>query len=190
MGTLTSSTAPPDGRGRLIVAPPLVLTRLETPLGEMVAVTDDAALHLFEFHDRTALATEMRRIETRFGAVVEGTTAASDALGRELAGYFAGTRTTFDARIVQRGSPFTAQVWAALCEIPCGETRSYSDIANRIGRPSAVRAVARANGANQVAILVPCHRVIGADGALVGYGGKLWRKRWLLDHERRLERLF
>jgi AraC family transcriptional regulator of adaptative response/methylated-DNA-[protein]-cysteine methyltransferase len=176
--------------GSLIEAPPLVLTRLETPVGEMVAVTDDAGLHLFEFHDRTALPTEMRRIESRCGAVVDGTTAASDALARELAEYFAGARTTFTSRIVQRGSPFTAQVWAALCEIPCGETRSYGQIATRIGRPSAVRAVARANGANQVAILVPCHRVIGADGTLVGYGGKLWRKQWLLDHERRLERLF
>jgi AraC family transcriptional regulator, regulatory protein of adaptative response / methylated-DNA-[protein]-cysteine methyltransferase len=176
--------------GSLISAPPLVMTRFDTPLGEMVAITDDAALHLFEFHDRTALPTEMRRIEKLFGAVVDGTTAASDALGRELAEYFAGTRTTFGARIVQRGSPFTSQVWNALVEIPCGETRSYSQIAGRIGRPSAVRAVARANGANQVAILVPCHRVIGADGTLVGYGGKLWRKKWLLDHEQRLSKLF
>ncbi len=176
--------------GSLIAAPPLVMTRIETPLGEMVAITDDAALHLFEFHDRTALPTEMRRIEARFGSVVDGTTAASDALARELAEYFAGTRTAFGARIVQRGSPFTSQVWDALVEIPCGETRSYSQIAERIGRPSAVRAVARANGANQVAILVPCHRVIGADGTLVGYGGKLWRKKWLLDHEQRLNKLF
>jgi AraC family transcriptional regulator of adaptative response/methylated-DNA-[protein]-cysteine methyltransferase len=176
--------------GSLIQAPPLVVTRLDTPLGEMVAVTDDVALHLFEFHDRTALVTEMRRLEARFGAVVEGATAASGALARELAEYFAGTRTTFDARIVQRGSAFTSQVWAALREIPCGETRSYGQIADRIGRPSAVRAVARANGANQVAILVPCHRVIGADGTLVGYGGKLWRKKWLLDHEQRLSTLF
>jgi AraC family transcriptional regulator of adaptative response/methylated-DNA-[protein]-cysteine methyltransferase len=176
--------------GSLISAPPLVLTRLATPLGDMLAVTDDAALHLFEFHDRTALATEMRRIEQRFGAVVAGTTAASDALAGELAEYFAGARTTFTARIVQRGSAFTSQVWDALREIPCGETRSYSQIANRIGRPAAVRAVARANGANQVAILVPCHRVIGADGTLVGYGGKLWRKKWLLDHEQRLRKLF
>jgi AraC family transcriptional regulator, regulatory protein of adaptative response / methylated-DNA-[protein]-cysteine methyltransferase len=176
--------------GSLIQAPPLVLTRIDTPLGDMIAVTDDVGLHLFEFHDRTALPTEMRRIESRCGAVVEGTTAASDALVRELAEYFAGTRRTFGARIVQRGSPFTARVWDALVEIPCGETRSYGQIAVRIGQPSAVRAVARANGANQVAILVPCHRVIGADGTLVGYGGKLWRKKWLLDHEQRLSKLF
>ena len=176
--------------GSLIQAPPLVLTRIDTPLGDMVAVTDEVGLHLFEFHDRTALPTEMRRIESRFGAVVEGTTAASDALQRELAEYFAGTRQTFGARIVHRGSPFTSRVWGALVEIPCGETRSYGQIAERIGQPSAVRAVARANGANQVAILVPCHRVIGADGTLVGYGGKLWRKKWLLDHEQRLSKLF
>ena len=176
--------------GSLIQAPPLVLTRLETPLGDMLAVTDETALHLFEFHDRTALPTEMRRIEQRFGAVVEGTTPASEMLAGELAEYFAGTRTVFGVRIVQRGSPFTSQVWDALVRIPCGETRSYSQIADRIGRPAAVRAVARANGANQVAILVPCHRVIGADGTLVGYGGKLWRKRWLLDHEQRLAKLF
>ncbi|MEO6007795.1 MAG: methylated-DNA--[protein]-cysteine S-methyltransferase [Vicinamibacteraceae bacterium] len=176
--------------GSLIQAPPLVFTRLETPIGDMVAVTDDAALHLFEFHDRTALATEMARIVKRFGPVVDGTTAASDALAQELAEYFAGARTTFEARIVQRGSAFTSQVWDALRQIPCGETRSYGQIADRIGRPTAVRAVARANGANQVAILVPCHRVIGADGTLVGYGGKLWRKQWLLDHEQRVSRLF
>ena len=178
------------GSSIAVAAAPLVLTRIETPLGDMLAVTDDAALHLFEFHDRTALPTEMRRIERRFGAVVEGATAASDALTGELAEYFAGTRTTFGARIAQRGSAFTAQVWDALREIPCGETRSYGQIAERIGRPSAVRAVARANGANQVAILVPCHRVIGADGTLVGYGGKLWRKKWLLDHEQRRRTLF
>ena len=113
-----------------------------------------------------------------------------DALAGELREYFAGTRTAFTARIVQRGSPFSTAVWAALCEIPCGETRSYGELAAHLGRPSAVRAVARANGANQVAILVPCHRVIGADGTLVGYGGKLWRKQWLLDHERKSARLF
>jgi AraC family transcriptional regulator of adaptative response/methylated-DNA-[protein]-cysteine methyltransferase len=182
--------APSDAAGPLLSAPPLVLTRIETPLGDMLAVTDDAALHLLEFHDRTALPTEMRRIEQRFGAVVEGATAASVALASELSEYFAGTRTAFAARIVQRGSPFTSRVWSALRDIPCGETRSYGQIAERIGQPAAVRAVARANGANQVAILVPCHRVIGADGTLVGYGGKLWRKQWLLDHEQRLRRLF
>jgi AraC family transcriptional regulator of adaptative response/methylated-DNA-[protein]-cysteine methyltransferase len=176
--------------GTLIAAPPLVFSRLETPLGDMVAVTGDEGLHLLEFHDRTALPTEMRRIEARFGVVVDGRTAVADALARELAEYFAGGRTTFTVPIVQRGSAFSDLVWGALREIPCGETRSYAQLAAHIGRPSAVRAVARANGANQVAILVPCHRVIGADGTLVGYGGKLWRKQWLLEHEQRASRLF
>jgi AraC family transcriptional regulator of adaptative response/methylated-DNA-[protein]-cysteine methyltransferase len=174
----------------LIEAPPLLATRLDTPVGEMIAVADDRALHLLEFCDRTALAGEMRRIERRLGPVATGTTAISTWVLRELAEYFAGERTAFTLPIAQRGSPFTTMVWAALCGIPCGETRSYGELAPRLGRPSAVRAVARANGANQVAILVPCHRVIGADGSLVGYGGKLWRKRWLLDHEQRLRRLF
>jgi AraC family transcriptional regulator of adaptative response/methylated-DNA-[protein]-cysteine methyltransferase len=176
--------------GSLISAPPLVTTHLETPLGDMVAVTDDQGLHLFEFSDRTALPTEMRRIEARFGAVTAGATPTSDELARQMAEYFAGTRTTFSLPILQRGSPFTARVWAALVAIPFGETRSYGQIAAQIEAPSAVRAVARANGANTVAIIVPCHRVIGADGSLTGYGGKLWRKRWLLDHEQRSRSLF
>jgi AraC family transcriptional regulator of adaptative response/methylated-DNA-[protein]-cysteine methyltransferase len=182
---MTPSHAP-----ALIEAPPFVATRFETPVGEMIAVADDRALHLLEFCDRTALASEMRRIERRVGPVATGTTAVSTWVARELAEYFAGERTSFTLPIAQRGTPFTSAVWAALCEIPCGETRSYGELAAHLGRPSAVRAVARANGANQVAILVPCHRVIGADGSLVGYGGKLWRKRWLLDHEQRLRRLF
>jgi AraC family transcriptional regulator, regulatory protein of adaptative response / methylated-DNA-[protein]-cysteine methyltransferase len=87
--------------------------------------------------------------------------------------------------VAQAGSPFEAAAWAALRRIPAGETRSYGDLARALGRPTAARAVARANGANQVALVVPCHRVIGADGSLTGYGGKLWRKQWLLEHEHR-----
>jgi AraC family transcriptional regulator of adaptative response/methylated-DNA-[protein]-cysteine methyltransferase len=132
----------------------------------------------------------MGRIAPRFGAVTAGATPTSDELARQMAEYFAGTRTTFSLPILQRGSPFTARVWAALVAIPFGETRSYGQIAAQIEAPSAVRAVARANGANTVAIIVPCHRVIGADGSLTGYGGKLWRKRWLLDHEQRSRSLF
>ena len=176
--------------GTLIAAPPLVTTRLDTPVGEMIAVTDDHGLHLFEFCDRTALPTEMRKIEQRFGATTPGATAMSAELERQMGEYFAGARRAFDLRIVQRGTPFSTRVWDALVQIPCGETTSYGALAAKLGSPLAVRAVARANGANQVAIIVPCHRVIGADGTLVGYGGKLWRKRWLLDHEQRTTRLF
>ena len=84
--------------------------------------------------------------------------------------------------MVQRGTAFEAKVWEALRQVPSGHTRSYGEIARSIGRPDAPRA----NGANQVAILVPCHRIVGADGSLTGYGGKIWRKQWLLEHERRM----
>jgi AraC family transcriptional regulator of adaptative response/methylated-DNA-[protein]-cysteine methyltransferase len=104
----------------------------------------------------------------------------------ELAAYFAGDGARFQTPTAQTGSDFTRQVWSGLRAIPCGETRSYGQLARDLGKPSASRAVARANGANQIAIVFPCHRVIGADGSLTGYGGGRWRKRWLLDHERRM----
>jgi AraC family transcriptional regulator of adaptative response/methylated-DNA-[protein]-cysteine methyltransferase len=109
-----------------------------------------------------------------------------DVLARQVGDYFAGRSASFDIPVVQKGTPFEAIVWDALRQIPAGRTRSYGEIARSLGRPEAPRAVARANGANQVAIIVPCHRVIGADGSLTGYGGKIWRKQWLLEHERRI----
>ncbi|MCC6407393.1 MAG: methylated-DNA--[protein]-cysteine S-methyltransferase [Planctomycetes bacterium] len=102
----------------------------------------------------------------------------------ELAAYFAGERESFDLELSPRGTPFQRAVWQALCAIPFGETRSYAELARRIGRPKAVRAVGAANGANPWAIVVPCHRVIGADGSLTGYAGGLERKRELLARER------
>ena len=102
---------------------------------------------------------------------------------QQLAAYFAGTRQTFDLELQLAGTDFQNQVWRALCTIPYGETVSYQDIANAIGAPEAVRAVGAANGRNPIAIIVPCHRVIGSDGRLTGYGGGLWRKKWLLRHE-------
>jgi len=187
---MTPTAVLPGSQSSLLDSRPPVSTRFETPVGEMIAVTDDRGLHLLEFVDRTALPTEMKGIVRRFGPVESGATAISAQVGHELAEYFAGTRTRFTLPIIQRGTPFSELVWAALAQIPCGEMRSYGQLAGSIGRASAVRALARANGANQVAILVPCRRVIGADGTLVGYGGKLWRKRWLLDHERRVRTLF
>lgn len=101
-----------------------------------------------------------------------------------IARYFAGELAVIDALPVETGgTPFQREVWRALREIPCGSTTSFGELAERIGRPTAVRAVGMANGANPVSIVVPCHRVIGADGSLTGYGGGLKRKRWLLDHE-------
>jgi methylated-DNA-[protein]-cysteine S-methyltransferase len=104
---------------------------------------------------------------------------------RQLDGYFAGKRTDFDLQVELNGTPFQATVWQALTTIPYGETSSYGEIAARIGRPGSSRAVGAANGRNPVSIVVPCHRVIGADGSLTGYGWGTDRKTWLLDHERR-----
>jgi len=159
---------------------------LDTPIGAMLAVADDAGVHLLEFAERKALPTEIERLRKRVGPICFGQHAMLDRLARQVDDYFAGRNADFDIPIVQKGTAFEAIVWDALRRIPAGETRSYGEIARAIGRPDAPRAAARANGANQVAIIVPCHRVIGADGSLTGYGGKIWRKQWLLEHERRI----
>lgn len=105
---------------------------------------------------------------------------------QQLAEYFAGTRTEFELPLAPRGSGFQERVWRQLLAIPFGMTRSYGEIARAIGRPSASRAVGTANGANPIAIIVPCHRVIGQNGSLTGYAGGLATKKWLLDHEARI----
>ncbi len=107
-----------------------------------------------------------------------------DEVRAQLEAYFAGQRTDFDLAVRPAGSAFQREVWAALSEIPFGETRTYGQIATRISRPDAVRAIGAANGANPISIVIPCHRVIGADGSLTGYGWGVERKSWLLDHER------
>ncbi len=108
------------------------------------------------------------------------------AAARQLREYFAGERTGFDLELVLDGSAFQRRVWGALRDIPYGQTVSYGQLADRIGQPSASRAVGLANGKNPIGIIVPCHRVVGADGGLTGYGGGIERKRYLLDHERRV----
>ncbi|MGB7261522.1 MAG: trifunctional transcriptional activator/DNA repair protein Ada/methylated-DNA--[protein]-cysteine S-methyltransferase [Albidovulum sp.] len=160
---------------------------IDTPLGGMIAVADKSALHLLEFTDRRALPAELRRLSGLVrGDLGLGRGAISEAVADLLARYFDGQVVDFDIPMALHGSDFARAVWDALCKIPAGVTQSYSDIARTIGRPEAVRAVARANGANQIAVLVPCHRVIGADGALTGYGGGLWRKERLIALERRI----
>ena len=152
----------------------------------MLAVADDHALHLLEFFDRTALPTELKRLrQATRSAIGFGRTPIIERIEAELRAYFAGESTHFDTPLATHGSPFTRIVWDALMAIPAGSTRSYAEIAMAAGRPTATRAVARANGANQIAIVIPCHRVIGSDGSLTGYGGGLWRKDWLLRHERK-----
>jgi AraC family transcriptional regulator of adaptative response/methylated-DNA-[protein]-cysteine methyltransferase len=159
---------------------------IETPIGPMLSVVCDHALHLLEFADRSALPAELRRLQERAGsAVIFGRTVVTDQVEAELDRYFGGVSSAFSVRIGGHGTPFEREVWDALRMITPGTTRSYSEIARQMARPSATRAVARANGANQIAILIPCHRVIGVDGSLTGYSGGLWRKQWLLRHEAR-----
>jgi AraC family transcriptional regulator of adaptative response/methylated-DNA-[protein]-cysteine methyltransferase len=167
-------------------APMLAACWIETPIGPMLAVVGDDGLQLLEFAERRALPGELARLQ-RHRTVAFGEHAVANRVRQRLAEYFAGRCEALDdVPVAPAGSAFEAAVWSALRRIPAGETRSYGDLARSLGRPTAARAVARANGANQVALVVPCHRVIGADGALTGYGGKLWRKQWLLEHEYRV----
>ena len=158
---------------------------LDTPLGAMIAVCDRASLHLLEFVDRRALPREMSRLQQAVkGDLGIGRFETTDRIESELVDFFERRSARFETPITMHGTAFTKSVWDALRRIPAGATRSYGDIAKAIGRPTATRAVARANGANQIAIVVPCHRVIGADGSLTGYGGGVWRKPKLIELER------
>lgn len=152
----------------------------------MVVVATDAGITLLEFEDRPELPRQVARIERSLGAAaVVGWHPHVERLRDELAAYWAGEGWTFDVPLVLAGTPFQVACWTWLRTIPAGVTRSYAQGAMGIGRPTAVRAFARANGANRLAIVVPCHRVVGRDGALTGYGGGLERKRALLAHEAR-----
>lgn len=171
--------------GKLDTAPILFADWIETPLGPMIAVCSTSQMHLLEFVDRKALKTELSKLDKLAkGKVGIGKTQPGEQIRGELNAFFDGTSANFSTPLAYGGSEFAKSVWDELRLIPPGQTRSYSEIAKRIGRPSATRAVARANGANQIALVVPCHRVIGADGSLTGYGGGLWRKQKLLEIER------
>lgn len=162
----------------------VTIHRIVTALGPMIAGATEDGVCLLEFADRRMIETQLGRIQRAMKArILPGTSPHITQLERELREYLAGTRQTFTVSLVTAGTPFQERVWAALRAIPYGETRSYRDQAEAIGQPSAARAVARANGDNRISILIPCHRVIGKDGELVGYGGGLWRKRHLLDLE-------
>jgi AraC family transcriptional regulator of adaptative response/methylated-DNA-[protein]-cysteine methyltransferase len=163
----------------------LVASWIETPLGPMLAIAGDEGLELLEFVDRRALETELRELARKWQrAIVPGDHPILARTAAQLREYFAGTRRAFDIPLTLHGSPFQLSAWKALCAIPYGGTRSYAEMARSIGSPGAVRAIGRANGQNRIAIVVPCHRVIQADGSLCGYGGGRWRKQWLLDLER------
>jgi AraC family transcriptional regulator, regulatory protein of adaptative response / methylated-DNA-[protein]-cysteine methyltransferase len=160
------------------------LARVLTPLGPLLMGTTETGVALLEFTDRRMLATQLQRLERKLGCVfVPGDTAVGRQMEQELAAYFAGKLREFHTPLEPAGTDFQHAVWRVLKSIPYAQTRSYGDQARALGRPTAVRAVARANGDNPICIVVPCHRVIGADGTLTGYGGGLWRKKWLLHHE-------
>ena len=162
-----------------------ILDRIATPVGEVLLVVDaDGAVRALDFHDYEPRL--LRLLRRHYGELVLNPGAAPAAVRQAVAAYFDGHATALDGLQVRTGgTEFQRAVWAALRAIPTGQTRTYGQLAAAIGRPSAVRAVGLANGSNPVAVIVPCHRVIGANGTLTGYAGGLERKQWLLEHERR-----
>jgi|SRR5579872_6821188 len=166
-------------------APQLSIDRIDTPIGEMLIVADrDGNLRAIDWIEHEAcMRGLLRRHYGESGSRLEPART-PNGLTCAVRSYFAGELKAIDILPVQAaGTPFQQEVWRALRTIPCGTTISYAELAERIGRPTAVRAVGLANGSNPVGVVVPCHRVIGSDGSLTGYGGGIERKRWLLEHE-------
>jgi AraC family transcriptional regulator of adaptative response/methylated-DNA-[protein]-cysteine methyltransferase len=163
---------------------------IETPMGAMIAAASETQLLLFEFPHRRMIDTQLDRVRHAVHCeLAPGDSPVFAMLRTQLDEYFAGRRRAFTVPLHTPGTPFQMRVWDELRRIPCGTTTTYARLAAAIGQPNAVRAVARANGDNRIAIIIPCHRVIGSNGELVGYGGGLWRKRKLLDLEGRGETL-
>ena len=157
---------------------------LDTPLGKMLACATDKGLCMLEFIDRRAFVTEMKDLKRLLRATIEpGSNKILKQVEKELNEYFEKKRKKFNAPLVTPGTEFQNAVWKKLLDIPFGETRSYKQQSIAVGNLGAIRAVGTANGANRISIIVPCHRVIGENGNLTGYGGGLKRKRWLLDFE-------
>lgn len=175
--SLLAAASPPDDAEQLHAA------WLATPHGPMLAVAGDRALVLLEFAARRGLADAVERL-ARTSAISTGRNEPIASVERELSDYFAGRRDRFDTPLELRGSEFQRRVWRELRRIPAGTTISYLQLATAVGNPRGFRAVAQANGANRLAVIVPCHRVINADGGLGGYGAGLPLKRALLEHER------
>lgn len=163
--------------------------RFDTPLGPMIAVASSEGLCLMEFGDRRMLESEFEDLKKRLKAqILPGTNEFIELGIKEMLAYFNGELTQFSVTLHMPASAFSQSVWQGLMQIPYGEIVSYKMLAEQIGRPEAARAVGHANGLNRLAIIVPCHRVIGANGELTGYGGGLWRKDWLLEHEKKFSR--
>lgn len=166
----------------------LLIDRLKTPIGEMLIVADcNGNLRATDWTDHEARMRQLLRLQYGENAFRLEPTCNLRGLTDAMNRYFAGELDVIDSLPVETGgTPFQREVWRELRQIPCGRTLSYAQLAQRIGRPRAVRGVGHANGANPVCIVVPCHRVIGSDGSLSGYGGGIERKRWLLEHEKRM----
>jgi AraC family transcriptional regulator of adaptative response/methylated-DNA-[protein]-cysteine methyltransferase len=164
----------------------IVVSWQESPLGPLIAAANDRGICLLEFTDRRMLETQFRTLKKLFAcAIVPGENAHLNQLRTELEKYFAGDLKQFSVPLVYPGTPFQERVWNELLRIPYGHTRSYEDVARRIGSADAQRAVGHANGTNRIAIVIPCHRVVNKDGKLGGYGGGLRRKQHLLDLEKK-----
>lgn len=162
----------------------LLLDRAPSPIGELLIVTDEAGLlRAIDFHDYEHRLDRLLKIH--YGPLRPDAGAAPTATRSALAAYFAGEFSALSAVAWDtNGTAFQQAVWTALTQIPAGETVTYSELARRAGRPAAIRAAGHANGSNPLSIVAPCHRVIGMDGTLTGYGGGIARKRWLLAHEK------
>jgi AraC family transcriptional regulator of adaptative response/methylated-DNA-[protein]-cysteine methyltransferase len=162
----------------------LKMDRVDTPLGPMVAIGDEEALYLLEFIDRIVLERRIESLRIQLDAAIERRkTGPVHSIQNELRLFFEGRLNHFQTPLKILGSDFQKSVWMELQKIPLGQTRSYLDLAKAIENPKAVRAVARANGANLLNLVIPCHRVIQSNGELGGYGGGVMRKKWLLLHE-------
>lgn len=190
-----SSSGFRDAFSKIMGAPPkrahktLTLLKsawLDTALGPMLVIADETQLYLLEFVERRGLEKEIERLRDRLpAAIVPGKTQPIESIEKELKAYFEGKLKKFKTPFILIGSDFQKSVWQALCDIPYGKTKSYAEQAKTINKPTAYRAVANANGMNQLAIIVPCHRVIRSQGELGGYGGGIARKQWFLEHERK-----
>lgn len=160
------------------------VSHVNTPLGPMIAGATEQGIVLLEFTDRRILETQIKNLKKYFRAtIVTGHNSHMVRLTNQLREYFEGQRLIFDLTLEFPGTEFQRKVWQQLLEIPTGSTRSYATQASLCGNSRAVRAVAKANGENRISIIIPCHRVIGSDGSMTGYGGGIWRKKWLLNHE-------
>lgn len=164
----------------------ILTTTIETELGTLIAGAVDEGICLLEFSDRKILNSEFRDLKKYLAAETEeGENIHTLNLKKQLNEYFRGERKVFDLQLIIPGTIFQQMVWNELLSIPYGTTRTYLEQAEALRKPESIRAVANANGMNRIAIIIPCHRVIGSDGSLTGYGGGLKRKKWLLDHEKR-----